>query len=182
MYRLLKVFGQANLSDLLKANEIDVYASQNFMSSSPKKHQPTANGFSTSPGHLHRSAGSDVMNEWGSYRADAFLQDDCYVCMFGAEVRLQIGHIVEKMLVTREVETERAAHLAREQRLRYKGFRKYLKWFFVNDDDAVYEQILSDCRKIPDILNNMLHTMATVFEVGLECKLSVLNDENKCKN
>lgn len=168
MYRLVKVFGQSNLAGLLRTNEFDGYASKISMSS-PKKQFNGGNSFHQASQLSPRSANSsgiELMNDWGSYRSESLLQDDNYICLFGIEVHEHIRIIIEKMWVTREVERERAAHMEREQNQRYKGFLKYLKWFLTNDEDLIFQQALTDCKKIPDILDNMMVNLSNIFEVN----------------
>lgn len=158
LFRLLKVLGQANLPELLRANEFDVYATKSFISSSPKKH----NTINRSGSGVHNSV--ELMNDWGSYRTESF--DDNYVCMFGDEMNQQMRMIVEKMLVTKEVERERAAQLEREIRLRQKGIVQWLKRLLVEDEDLGSQNALTECRKIPELLDNMLQNISNIFDVS----------------
>lgn len=158
LFRLLKVLGQANLPDLLRANEFDVYATKSFISSSPKKH----NTLNRSGSGAHSNI--ELMNDWGSYRTESF--DDNYVCMFGDEMNQQMRMIVEKMLVTKEVERQRAAQLEREIRLRQKGIVQWLKRLLVGDEDLGSQVALSECRKIPELLDYMLQNISNIFDVS----------------
>lgn len=159
LFRILKVLGQANLPELLRSNEFDVYATKSFISSSPKKHAT----LNRSTSGTHSNSG-ELINEWGSYRTESF--DDNYVCMFGDEMNLQMRMIVEKMLITKEVERERAVQLQREIRLHQKGIVQWLKRLLVGDDDIASQDALIESRKIPDLLDSMLHNISNIFDVS----------------
>lgn len=160
MNRLLKVFAQSNLAELLRANEFDVYASKSLLSSSsPKRTKPVT------------QVGRSIMNEWSPYREDVLLSNEeeasGYVCMFGDEVQQQIRHLCEKMLVTRQVEMDRLGYLLAERSQRYKGLKRYFKWLLVNDEDTVFDQTISNCQKIPEMLDRMLQQLMGIFLIDL---------------
>lgn len=161
MHRLLKVFSQSNLVDLLRANEFDLYASKSLLSSSSPK----------SSRHGAMAGRSVMTTEWGSTRAGAFLQHDedasGYVCMFGPEVQQQIHHICEKILVTKQIETERFSLLDAENGRRLTGLKWLLNWFMVSDEDLVHKKMLNDCRKIPEVLDRMLDLLSDMFMIEI---------------
>lgn len=159
MHRLLKVFSQSNLLDLLRSNEFDLYASKNLLSSSSPK--------SSRPGAL---AGRSVMPEWGSGRASAFLQHEedasGYVCMFGPEVQQQILHICEKILTTKRIEIERYTHLEAEKS-RLTGIKWLMQFLMTSEEDIVRNKIINDCRMIPEVLDRMLHLLGDMFMIEI---------------
>ncbi len=108
-----------------------------------------------------------------SYRPDQSLHNESYKYLFGIEVQDHLKHLVQKMLVFREIHAEHAAKLERDLKNRRKGFFKYIKWLLMHDDDTSSEQELNDSKKIPDILNNMLIAVSNIFEVSatLPCSL-----------
>lgn len=161
MHRLLRVFAQSNLAEVLRASEFDVYASKSLMtSSSPKRPKPAA------------AQDRSVMTDWSSYRADVLLpnEDDTaagYVCMFGDEVQQQIRHICEKMLITRKMELDRLGYLETEMRKRHQGLKRYLKWLFVTEEDIQFQHTINDCRIIPENIDRMLQKIVDIFMVDL---------------
>lgn len=160
MHRLLKVFSQSNLVELLRANEFDLYASKSLLSSSSPK-------ASRHGGRSSGLAGAD----WSANRSDTFLQHDDdasgYVCMFGAEVQRQVQHICEKIFFTKQLELERYQYLEAEQSRRHTGFKWLLHWFVVSGEDVVQTQMLNDCRKIPEVLDKMLFLLADMFMIEI---------------
>lgn len=162
MHRLLKVFSQSNLIELLRANEFDLYASKNLLSSSSPK---------TSRHGTLGGGGRSVMAEWSTSRSAGFLQPEedasGYVCMFGPELQQQIHHLCEKILLTKQFEIERFALLVAEKDQRYTGLKWLLHWFIVSDEDLVQNKILSDCRKIPEILDRMLLLLSDMFMIDI---------------
>lgn len=167
-FRVLKVFGQTNLSDILRAIEFDVYAAttKSFISSSPKKTAAdwtAAVTAESSPSH----------QQYRTVAAHSFLQQQQphdvvvdYGCMFGDEVHYQMRRVAEKMMITVRVEREHAARLAAEQSAKVRGFVNWIKNWLAPDVDLVDKQALDDCRKIPDLLDVMLQTTANLFKVG----------------
>lgn len=151
MHRLLKVFSQSNLIDLLRANEFDLYASKNMLSSSSPK--PSRNG--TLAG---RSSSGFLQHE-----------DDAsgYVCMFGIEVQQQVFNICEKLLMTKQVEVERYAYLVAENDRRLTGMKWLLNWFMFSNEDAIRNRMMNDCRKIPDVLDRILHLLSDMFMIEI---------------
>lgn len=101
-----------------------------------------------------------------SYRSDQSLHNESYVYLFGEEVQDHLKHLVQKMLVFKEIHAEQAAKLERDLRNRRKGFFKYIKWLLMQDDDSSSQQELNDSKKIPDILNNMLNAVSNIFDVS----------------
>lgn len=186
MCRLLKVFSQANLPDLLRANEFDVFATASFMSTSSPSHQhrigagggpprtpPSASMSPTSPYHSTAEEQHDASGASASQAAN-------YVCMFGAEVQQVMLLIGEKMLLARQTERVRAAQMEAENARRFSGggprqhgisiawwWRRWLHWLAVSEEDAVYAQAMADCRKIDELLDVMVRQLEHIFEVNL---------------
>lgn len=98
-----------------------------------------------------------------SYRTE---HNESYKYLFGLEVHDHLKHLVQKMLVFREIHAEHAAKLERDLKNRRKGFFKYIKWLLMHDDDSGSQQELNDSKKIPDILNNMLMAVSNIFDVS----------------
>lgn len=187
MCRLLKVFAQSNLPDLLRANEFDVFASVSFMSTSSPSHRA---GTVLNQQHL-RSPPASTTTPMSSpmsspYQPSSGEEHDAsggghsvnYVCMFGAEVQQQMLHIGEKMLLARRTERLRAAQMEAENARRLGGvgsssislswwWRRWLHWLAVSEEDAAYARAMSDCRKIDELLDIMLCQLVHIFEVDL---------------
>ncbi|KAG4078094.1 hypothetical protein HA402_002145 [Bradysia odoriphaga] len=156
LHRVLKVFAQANLSDLLKLNEQEIGSMNIGMMSTPNH---------KSPKHPDSFNGPSNMNL--SYRSDQSLHNESYKHLFGAEVQDHLKHLVQKMLAFREIHSEHAAKLERDLISRRKGFFKYIKWLLIHDDDASTQQELKDSKKIPDLLNNMLSAVSVIFDIDI---------------
>lgn len=101
------------------------------------------------------------------YRADQSLHNESYKFLFGMVIQDHLKHLVQKMLVFKEIHAAHAAKLERDLRNRRKGFFKYIKWLLMQDDDSSIQQELNDSKKIPDILTNMLNAVSHIFGVSL---------------
>lgn len=105
------------------------------------------------------------VNEWNYFRPDN--TQDTYVCMFGPRVQNEVKLLMRKLAITREMELERAANMERELKQSRAGFVKYCRWFLLGDDNFVVEQVLNDCRKIPEVLDNISYVISNIFEVSV---------------
>lgn len=163
LHRVLKVFSQANLSELLRLNEQEIGYTNIGMMSTPthkaSKHSDSFNG----PSNMNVS-----------YRSDQSLHNESYKHLFGPEVQDHLKHLVQKMLAFREIHSEHAAKLKRDLVNRRKGFFKYIKWLLIHDDDANTQQELVESEKIPVLLNNMLNAVSHIFEVSRESSVVML--------
>lgn len=210
MYRLTKVFGQSNLSTILRNIEtLATISKASPTSASPSSyhhnqqqhhhHHQSIRTFSpdrsyhsdnTSFNSAHnRSIGNNIsdnnnttttnqpINEWSYFRPDNI--QDTYVCLFGQRIQNELQFLIRKLIITKEMEFERAANMERELKQSRAGFVKYCRWLFSGDDNFVIEQALNDCRKIPEILDNILCTISNMFEVILNFWMDflIIDDE-----
>lgn len=125
-------------------------------------------GMMSTPNHkAHKHSDSfNVSNMNLSYRTEQSLHNESYKYLYGMEVQDHLKHLVQKMLVFKEIHAEHAAKLERDLKNRRKGFFKYIKWLLMHDNDSSSQQELNDSKKIPDILNNMLSAVSNIFHVS----------------
>lgn len=172
IFRLAKVFGQSNLYELLRHNETVLFSHRSI---SPIK--------STSFNSTHNTSGSsgvnrsyDHINDWNATtasipslnRSDNFIFEDNYVCMFGPDVLSKTENLIAKMFIAREDAITLINHLELERRKRYKGFFGLLKWYFYDEEDTEVAHVLVDTKKIPEVLDFIIQTLAAIFEVSEE--------------
>ncbi|EAT45847.1 AAEL002910-PA [Aedes aegypti] len=144
LFRLLKVFSQSNLIDILCQNEAIIRSFNSSGIGTPSR--------PATPGN--RSTGEPA--------------DDSYVFLFGELFALAIEELLKKIYVSMLVAKENLRQLQQEKENRYKGVLKYVhKVIGYFDHDPVYAAMLSDRQKIPDILDVALQSLARIFQIPL---------------
>lgn len=193
LYRLTKVFGQSNLSELLRSHDMRLF--QEHLSSPIKAsislnvstHSNTSPN--TSPHASAQSIRQDVTDFYETphspgaflHRSDNsgqhFYHDDDesgYVCMFGPNMAVKLQQFVNKILLAYENANQLINHLETQRRKRYSGIVGYIKWYLVDDEDAENTRTLNDAKKISDILDFIVETFANIFAVSLSAAQSRL--------
>lgn len=180
MSRLLKVFAQTNLSELLRAYEFDVFASVSFLAQSAASAQSSPNrssrasAFGATPMRQPRSPAYQQHQRSGASEASmgagaGSVDDDpsAYVCMFGDEVQQQVLHIGRRMQLARLAELQQATRLKADADRRHGGsrWRRWLSWLVVCEEDAELARQLADCHTIPQLLDGMLQQLQQIFNV-----------------
>lgn len=180
LYRLVKVFGQSNLAELLKHHEICLFVNKK---SSPIK--SAHHSFNTSGGSSILNRSLDLSAEWNSSATSAvsnastprspspyhnlsqsFFSEDNYVHMFGPSILNKVSGLMRKMLGAREDAFTLIKGLESDTKKRYQGVAGYIRWFMNTSEENDNDIQLSDLRKIPEILEVIIQTMGTVFEVS----------------
>lgn len=184
LFRLLKVFSQSNLIDILCQNEAIMSANNNVplnsstfnVSTSPGNHSGASNrsvGNASSGCALSRSFNSSGIGTPSrpatpGNRSTGEPADDSYVFLFGELFALAIEELLKKIYVSMLVAKENLRQLQQEKENRYKGVLKYVhKVIGYFDHDPVYAAMLSDRQKIPDILDVALQSLARIFQIPL---------------
>lgn len=73
---------------------------------------------------------------------------------------------MRKMLGAREDAFTLIKGLESDTKKRYQGVAGYIRWFMNTSEENDNDIQLSDLRKIPEILEVIIQTMGTVFEVS----------------
>ncbi|EDS26945.1 conserved hypothetical protein [Culex quinquefasciatus] len=186
LFRLLKVFSQGNLIDLLNQNEVIMSSNNNvalnnstFNASAGHANLSGASNRSVhnnSTGGLNRSSGGA---EWKSFnssgrpgtpgnRSTGEPTDDSYVFLFGEHFTMLIEELLRKIYVSMLVAKENLRQMQQEKQNRYQGILKYVHMVIgYFDHDPVYSAMLQDRQKIPEILEVALQSLARMFQIPL---------------
>ncbi|XP_058443755.1 sphingomyelin phosphodiesterase 4 [Malaya genurostris] len=176
LFRLLKVFSQCNLIDLLNQNEIVMSSNNNANSTFNISGNSNRSVCNMSPsGGLNRSSG-----EWKSFnssggrpgtpgnRSTGEVNEDSYVFLFGDHFTTEIEELLKKIYVSSLIARENLRIVQQEKSNRYQGILKYVhKIVGYFDYDPVYAAMLNDRQKIPEILDVALHSLARMFQIPL---------------
>uniref|UniRef100_A0A1Q3F087 Putative sphingomyelin phosphodiesterase 4-like isoform x1 n=1 Tax=Culex tarsalis TaxID=7177 RepID=A0A1Q3F087_CULTA len=187
LFRLLKVFSQGNLIDLLNQNEVIMSSNNNvalnnstFNASSGHANLSGASNRSvhnnSTGGGLNRSSGG---GEWKSFnssgrpgtpgnRSTGEPTDDSYVFLFGEHFTMLIEELLRKIYISMMVARENLRQMQQEKQNRYQGILKYVHMLIgYFDHDPIYSAMLNDRQKIPEILEVALQSLARMFQIPL---------------
>ncbi|XP_055525669.1 sphingomyelin phosphodiesterase 4 isoform X2 [Wyeomyia smithii] len=181
LFRLLKVFSQSNLIDLLNQNEQVMSSNNNVNFNSSAFNISGASNRSVgnvSVGVLNRSSG-----EWKSFnssggaggrpgtpgnKSTGEAHDDSYVFLFGDQFSKEIEELLKRIYVSTIIARENLRQIQIEKESRYRGVLKYVhKVIGYFDYDPMYAAMLSDRQKIPEILEVVLEALARMFQIPL---------------
>ena len=160
LFRLLKVFNQANLVEILRLYEAQMPANTNItmlqhsLNASNKSHNSSLN----------------VSGEWKSFntsgnRSGNEIMDDSYVNLFGDVFQANVEDLAKKVFLSKIIAKQNLENLLIEKGKKYRGIWKYLHEYFKYDEDPIFEANLNDKQKIPDILDFDLQVLASSFGV-----------------
>lgn len=184
LYRLTRVFSQTNLSQLLRIHDRRLLSEHLTMS--PNKSNLLANisqAHSHSPGSPARASPSqDVTDSFDtpahssayySHRSDlafSLHEDDSYICLFGSVesqriIISKLEQLKNKLFESYDCAIGSINQLEASVQKRYDGFFGYIKWYLTNDEEAEHNQTLNDTRKIAEVLDYVIRSLAVIFEV-----------------
>lgn len=182
LFRLLKVFSQSNLIELLIQSEAALMSNNNVTlnssafntSATPLNISSVSNRSSISASGLNRSGGEwKSMNSSGGgrpgtpgNRSSGDPADESYVFLFEDHFSLVIQELLKKIYVSMLIARDNLRQVQREKEYRYHGLLKYVyRLIGYFDHDPVYAAMLSDRQKIPEILDVALQSLARMFQV-----------------
>jgi len=158
LHRMLKVFNQPRLADLIKNSECFM-STNNIMSSihdSPiRRKNPAYYNFNTSETEYY-----------SFYKSDNSIHEENYSFMFSTERINEIEKLIKKMQLAKIIANDQLIVLNKEINEHYKGIMKYIRWFIPHDEDPILEIKLSETKRIPDILDLAIQTLSNMFQVS----------------
>lgn len=139
LYRLIKVFGQTRLTDILRRYEEDLVSSL-----SPRK------VYRSSPVHQASHTG-DLLG---------------YVTLFNSPaMESMIEGLMRRVKIAQYLATQERERAEAEEKRNSSGFVNNIKFLFSIADTAVDGRILRDKKRVPEILNFILETSGSMFHL-----------------
>lgn len=140
VYRLLKVFGQSNLADVLRDYEPSLGLSFNGTAAGSFSYHAGGAGVSPKRGDsTFRTANNSLAaqkSRWSSdfshLKTDTYYPDETYIEMFGSEVQDQIGDLLRKIQVSKLVIREQLERIENETRQKYRGEFCLMFFYYLN--------------------------------------------------
>lgn len=140
LYRLMKVFGQTRLSDILRRCEEEFLCSL-----SPRK------VFKSSPVHRAAAGSEDVLG---------------YVTMFNSpSMEKKMEQLMRRVKIAQYLSTTERDRSEAEEKRNSSGFINNIKFLFSISDTAVNSKSLRDKKRIPEILTFILETSGAIFHL-----------------
>lgn len=167
VFRLLKVFGQSYLADILR--DCEPLLGMSFGSTTAGSFQYHSG---TSPRHRGDSSLRFAQNltqksrqrsDFSYLGPESYYPDDTYIEMFGPEVQDQIGDLIRKLRVSKLVANEQIDRIEFEKKEKYKGFVGWMRWIFRESETSFSGLTMADRKKIPDTLDICIHTLGEIF-------------------
>lgn len=199
LYRLARVFSQSNLAQLLRMHDRRLLSESLAMSPNKSNLLPNISSHSnhsasnpSSPTRISQDVTDSFdspMNStaYFSHRSDVkyLHEDDTYICLFGSteqkrDIISKLEQFKNKLFESYECANQLINQLEASVQKRYNGFFGYIKWYLTNDEEAENNQTLNDTKKIAEVLEFVIRSFATVFEVNLFFTAieSILKTEN----
>jgi sphingomyelin phosphodiesterase 4 len=166
-FRVLKVFNQRPLAELLRRNEQVMRANNatlNLSTNSTFEAFNRSNGGSR-PGSSCSGAANISGGEWKASDISGNL-DDSYMSLFGERIFQEMAGLLRKVHFTK-LSMEKGLQTLEQQRRKIRGFWQTVRSWFVFDEQTVQEEILQEKRKVVDLLNVCVQSSASIFDIDM---------------
>ncbi|KAL5290436.1 SMPD4 family protein [Megaselia abdita] len=158
LYRLTKVFNQANLPLILRNCENKLFGSNSLRS--PQRSNMNLRGSFDSSSEYHSFRGNDSKS--------LFNDEENYIPMFGHSVLCEIEQFIRKVLISKMCVLQDIDLKRKEIANRYKDYGLLKRWFaFLIEGTTDAEIKLLDEQKIPDILEKSSIALSSISGIEL---------------
>lgn len=156
IYRMVKVFSQTNLMDVIKCNE-------NLMSiGHPNNSSNSTRSFS------QNDSAAFISTHGNSSSSFTYSTDSSYACVSSPEVKNMVRDLMKKVFHAKLKTQKHIEESAVKLHKKFGIFESIVKWFpfllSVSDLDSSITQ--EENRQIPEILDYVVNSFSSMFEVS----------------